>query len=104
MMRGFRLLAAMRGVRGTVADPFRHAADRRLERRLLADYEETLSLIAAHLRADNYDAAVELAQYPERIRGYGPIKAEAAARAAEIASQRREAFLARAPRLAEAAE
>ena len=73
-------------------DPFRYSADRRLERRLLADYEETLSLIAANLRADNYLAAVALAEYPEKIRGYGPIKAESAAKAMALATEREVAF------------
>jgi indolepyruvate ferredoxin oxidoreductase len=104
MMRGFRVLAAMRRLRGTVLDPFRYAADRRLERRLLADYEETLRLIVASLRPDNYAAAVALAEYPEKVRGYGPVKAASAAKAAEFAAARREAFLAGVPRMAEAAE
>ncbi|HET7716376.1 MAG TPA: DUF6537 domain-containing protein, partial [Bauldia sp.] len=104
MRRGFRVLSAMRRLRGTVLDPFRHSADRKLERRLLADYEETLSLIAIHLRADNHLAAAALAEYPEKIRGYGPIKAESAAKATALATEREGAFLAGAPRLAEAAE
>jgi indolepyruvate ferredoxin oxidoreductase len=104
MMCGFKLLAAARGLRGTFADPFRFSADRRLEQRLLADYEETLSLIGAHLRGDNYLAAVALAEYPEKIRGYGPLKAESAAKATALATEREGAFLAGAPRLAEAAE
>jgi indolepyruvate ferredoxin oxidoreductase len=104
MVRGFRTLAAMRRFRGTMLDPFRYSADRKLERRLLADYEETLALIGASLRADNYDAAVALAAYPEKIRGYGPLKAESAARATALATEREGAFLAGAPRLAEAAE
>jgi indolepyruvate ferredoxin oxidoreductase len=104
MMRGFRLLSAARGFRGTFADPFRYSADRRLEQRLLADYEETLSLIATNLRADNYLAAVALAEYPEKIRGYGPIKAESAAKAIALATEREVSFRSGAPRLAEAAE
>ena len=94
----------MRRFRGTMLDPFRYSADRKLERRLLADYEETLALIGANLRADNYLAAVALADYPEKIRGYGPLKAESAAKATALATEREGAFLAGAPRLAEAAE
>jgi indolepyruvate ferredoxin oxidoreductase len=104
MLRGLRALAAMRRFRGTTLDPFRYSADRKLERRLLADYEETLALIGANLRPDNYLAAVALAAYPEKIRGYGPLKAESAAKATALATEREGAFLSGAPRLAEAAE
>jgi len=104
MVRGFRALAAMRRFRGTMLDPFRYSADRKLERRLLIDYEETLALIGASLRADNYIAAVSLAAYPAKIRGYGPLKAESAAQATAQATEREGVFLAGAPRLAEAAE
>ena len=44
-----------------------------------------------------------LAAYPENIRGYGPLKAESAAKATALATEREGAFLAGAPR-AEAAE
>ncbi len=104
MMRGLRTLAAMRRFRGTALDPFRYSADRKLERRLLADYEETLALIGASLRPDNYLAAVALAAYPEKIRGYGPLKAESAAKATALATEREGVFLAGPPRLAHAAE
>ena len=105
MLPVFRLLARMRRRRGGILDPFRYAADRKLERRLLADYEETVSLITANLRPDNYAAAIALAGYPEKIRGYGPVKAESAIRATALATEREEAFRAGAPQqLAEAAE
>ncbi len=104
MRRVFRLLAGLRGLRGTPFDPFRYSADRRLERRLLAEYEETLLLIAERVNNANYAAAVALAQYPEKIRGYGHVKAEAAGKATEEAARRREAFLAARAMPAEAAE
>ena len=39
MMKGFRLLAALKGLRGTPFDLFGYSAERRMERRLLAEYE-----------------------------------------------------------------
>ncbi|MBN9023801.1 MAG: hypothetical protein J0H08_17280, partial [Rhizobiales bacterium] len=100
-----RGLARMRRHRNTILDPFRYSADRKLERRLLADYEETVELILADLRPDNHHAAAALARYPETIRGYGPVKVETATRAVAIATEREEAFRALAPpALAEAAE
>jgi len=104
-MRGaLRLLARFKGLRGTPFDPFRYSADRRLEKRLLADYEQTLGQIVERLSAANHDAAVALAQYPEKIRGYGHVKAVAAARVALDAESRREAFRAAQAVPAEAAE
>ncbi|MCB1499559.1 MAG: indolepyruvate ferredoxin oxidoreductase family protein [Bauldia sp.] len=104
MHRGLRYLARMKSLRGSFADPFRHSPDRRLERKLLADYEEALSLIAANLRRDSHAAAVALAEYPAKIRGYGPVKATSAEAAATLAATRRAAFLAGRPPMAEAAE
>ena len=42
MMRGFRLLARLKGLRGTAFDPFGRSAERRMERRLIAEYETVL--------------------------------------------------------------
>jgi indolepyruvate ferredoxin oxidoreductase len=81
MMRGFRALARLRFLRGSVADPFSYLAERRWERRLLADYEAVLDRIELDLRPHNYAAAVALASYPQRIRGFGHVK-EAQARPA----------------------
>jgi indolepyruvate ferredoxin oxidoreductase len=104
IMTVFRVLATMKGLRGTALDPFARTAERRMERRLLADYEATLKLIAGQLTAGNHAFGVALAAYPEKIRGYGHIR-EAAARAAEAEARgRREAFLGGVPNVAEAAE
>jgi len=70
----FRLLARLRVLRGTPFDPFGHTAERRLERRLIADYEASLATIAAELTPENHPIAVALASLPEKIRGYGPVK------------------------------
>jgi indolepyruvate ferredoxin oxidoreductase len=94
MMGAFRLIARFRWLRGTRLDPFGRSAERRLERQLLADYEATLATIRERLSADNHLAAVALAHYADKIRGFGHVKAEAARRALGEAAIRREAFLA----------
>jgi hypothetical protein len=38
MMRALKLLARFKGLRGTALDPFGYTAERRTERRLIADY------------------------------------------------------------------
>jgi len=75
----FRWLAKLRFLRGTAFDPFAGSADRRLERQLIADYEADITLVLAHLDADKLVVAVALAGLPERIRGYGHVKAAAVA-------------------------
>ncbi len=75
MMTVFRLLAAMKGLRGTRLDIFGYTAERRMERRLIADYEAVLDEIARLLRPETQETAVALAALPEQIRGFGPVKA-----------------------------
>ena len=87
MMSGFRLLARLKGLRGTAFDIFGYSAERRLERKLLADYEMDLDRIAARLAPGRIEAAAALASVPQLIRGYGHVK-EAAARKAAAERQR----------------
>ena len=68
-----RLLAALKPLRGTWADPFRHSADRKLERRLLALYETDLAR-AEWITAETLPLVRELLALPLQIRGYGPVK------------------------------
>jgi indolepyruvate ferredoxin oxidoreductase len=75
MMRAFGVLAKLKGLRGTAFDPFGCTAERRTERKLIADYETLLGEIAAKLNARNHILAVALAAIPEKIRGYGHVKA-----------------------------
>ena len=74
MINVFRLLARLKGLRGTWLDPFARTAERRLERRLIVDYEALLKELLAGLTAENHATAVELASIPGRIRGFGPVK------------------------------
>jgi indolepyruvate ferredoxin oxidoreductase len=82
MMSGFRLLAALKALRGTAFDVFGYSAERKLERRLLADYEADLDLIARKLAAGRIEAAAALASVPQLIRGFGHVKQANAAKAA----------------------
>jgi indolepyruvate ferredoxin oxidoreductase len=83
-----KYLARMKRLRGRWLDPFGHSEERRTERRLIADYERVIEELLAKLSADNYGLAVEIAQIPEQIRGYGHVKQRHLA-----AARRREAEL-----------
>ncbi|WP_315833249.1 indolepyruvate ferredoxin oxidoreductase family protein [Bradyrhizobium prioriisuperbiae] len=77
MMRGFRLLAKLRVLRGTPLDIFGYSADRRLERDLIAGYEKHAVSLLDKLSPQTIDTAIELLSLPDRIRGYGPVKEKA---------------------------
>jgi indolepyruvate ferredoxin oxidoreductase len=74
MLGAFKLLAKLRFLRGTRFDIFGYTAERRGERRLVADYASLMDEIAGCLSPANHAPAVELARIPERIRGYGHVK------------------------------
>jgi len=84
----FRLLATMKGLRGTAFDIFGRTEERRMERQLIADYAQVVEELLAGLDAGNADLAVEIASVPEHIRGYGHVKeahlAKAKAKEAEL--------------------
>ena len=84
------LLAHGRRWRGGWLDPFGHTAERRLERRLIVDYERSLDHALAKLTPQRHALVVELAALPGRMRGFGPVKAANVAaaqrRAADIAA------------------
>ncbi|MEZ5656995.1 MAG: indolepyruvate ferredoxin oxidoreductase family protein [Burkholderiaceae bacterium] len=86
LMSAFRWLARFRGLRGTLLDPWRNGEERKLARRLLADYEDDLQLIISHLDAGRLDPARELAAWPAKVRGYGHVRV---AQAAAVEAERR---------------
>ncbi|MDT5026319.1 MAG: indolepyruvate ferredoxin oxidoreductase, partial [Micromonosporaceae bacterium] len=69
-----RVLAKGKRLRGTVFDPFGYAHVRKVERALLAEYENIVSRLAAELDIANYDRAVTIAALPDMVRGYEDIK------------------------------
>ena len=70
----FRLLYAMRGMRGTALDIFGRAEVRRVERELIGEYKALIDKALAGLSPESYDRAVKLANLPDVIRGYEDIK------------------------------
>jgi indolepyruvate ferredoxin oxidoreductase len=70
----FKLLAKLKGLRGTALDVFGYTAERKGERKLIEDYFATIDTLLATLDHDNHALAVEIASIPEQIRGYGHVK------------------------------
>lgn len=87
MLKAFGLLSKFKLLRGTPLDPFGYSAERRLERELIEDYEDSVGYLLKELNAGNYRSAVALAELPEQIRGYGHVKDAAVAKTREQAVQ-----------------
>ena len=87
MLPAFRVLAKFKFLRGTALDIFGYSEERRTERKLIADYAALLEEIVAKLTPENHHIAVGLANIPEKIRGFGHVKARhlVAAKADEAA-------------------
>jgi len=74
MFKAMRRLAALKRLRGTALDIFGHTAERRRERALIGEYEAVIEELLAGLGQDNHALAVEIAEVPDHIRGYGHVK------------------------------
>jgi indolepyruvate ferredoxin oxidoreductase len=75
VLTAFKVLARLKGLRGTALDLFGRTEERRTERQLIADYERTIDGLLAGLGRDNHATAIAVASIPEEIRGYGHVKA-----------------------------
>jgi indolepyruvate ferredoxin oxidoreductase len=74
MLPVFRLLAGMRGLRGTPFDLFGYTAERRMERGLILEFEDLLESALAGMTVENRDILNgNVSRYLE-LRGYGPVK------------------------------
>jgi len=74
----FRLLARFRKLRGTRLDIFGMTTERRMERALIGEFEDNVEILLQLLSSDNIELATEIIKEYLEIRGYGPIKEEAA--------------------------
>ncbi|MCO6362582.1 indolepyruvate ferredoxin oxidoreductase family protein [Paracoccus sp. 08] len=104
MLRAFRVLAGMKGLRGTPLDPFGYSAERRRERAMIREYETDMTRVFASVTDAMMPVAIELAELPLGVRGFGPVKDKAA----DLAATRRAELLAQLqaghPPIREAAE
>jgi indolepyruvate ferredoxin oxidoreductase len=87
MFRVFKLLAKFRVLRGTPVDPFSYSSDRKMDRAQLKDYQQLVERIVSELDASNYDTFLQLAELGSEIRGYGPVREQAAEAVQEKHSQ-----------------
>jgi indolepyruvate ferredoxin oxidoreductase len=74
MLTAFKLLAKLKGLRGTALDVFGHTEERKTERALIGEYKAAIDEVLASLDAGKLLLATEIARIPEDIRGYGHVK------------------------------
>ena len=89
-MHAFKVLARLKGLRGTALDVFGRTEERRQERAWVARYQAMVQEICIKLTfspggisTQCYIKATELAAIPQDIRGFGHVKARASAVAME---------------------
>ncbi|MDH3643460.1 MAG: indolepyruvate ferredoxin oxidoreductase family protein [Gammaproteobacteria bacterium] len=92
MTGAFKLLARLKGLRGTAFDPFGYSAERREERWLIEHFEAVVDELIENLAADNIALAARIAELPLAARGYGHVKRAAMARMLETERELLEAF------------
>ena len=74
LMIAFRLMAPLRRLRGSLLDPWRNGTERQLARQLLAQYEQDLDRLQREINPRRQALAVQIASWPDRIRGYGHVR------------------------------
>ena len=92
MLSAFRLLAKLKGLRGTPFDPFGYTEERKQERALIRRYESTVTELLENLSPANHALAVEIATLPEHIRGFGHVKHRAMTNAVKREAELLDAF------------
>ena len=83
ILTAFKVLARLKGLRGTALDIFGKTPERREERALITEYrasmDEILAVLASARPAEHdatrYQLAVGIARIPEQIKGFGHVKA-----------------------------
>ena len=70
----FRVLAGLKFLRGTFFNPFGYSMEHRSAQRLICEYEKLMDRFVNELDSTRMDLAIELAQFPQKIRGYGPVR------------------------------
>ena len=76
----FRVLAPFRFLRATRFDPFSYRRERIEERQTLEEYRELFASLASGLNRETLVPALQIAELPMEIRGYGHVKSANLAR------------------------
>ena len=102
--RPLRMMARMKGLRGTPLDIFGYTAERKMERALIKQYEADMRAVLPKLTDQTREAIVALAELPLQIRGFGPVKQANETKAAKRREELLSVIRSGGPQMAKAAE
>ena len=74
VLTAFKMLAKLKGLRGTPFDVFGYTRERQDERALVGEYMQHVEYLLASLTQDTHAHAVKVAQVAENIKGFGHVK------------------------------
>jgi len=74
MLSAFKLLTRLKGLRGSALDVFGRTEERQTEKALIAEYTDIVEQLIITLNSDNHGRAVDIANVPEGIKGFGHVK------------------------------
>jgi len=74
MMTAFKLLTRLKGLRGSALDVFGYTEERQTEKALIAEYSGIVEQLITQLDNGNHARAVEIANVPDSIKGFGHVK------------------------------
>ena len=80
MLGAFKVLARLKGLRGTMFDPFGRTQERRAERAAIEQYFAEVDELCAGLSPETHAISVAIAKLPLQVRGFGHVKHAAAER------------------------
>jgi indolepyruvate ferredoxin oxidoreductase len=74
MLLVFKGLATLKFLRGTAVDIFGRTEERQTERALIQEYMDAVTEVLASLKTENHALAIQLANVPDQIKGFGHVK------------------------------
>ena len=74
MLLVFKALSRFKFLRGTALDIFGKTEERQTERALIQEYMDSVTEVLASLNIENHSIAVQLANVPDQIKGFGHVK------------------------------
>ena len=74
MLLVFKALSRLKFLRGTALDIFGKTEERQTERALIQEYIDSVTEVLASLNIENHSIAVQLANVPDQIKGFGHVK------------------------------
>ena len=73
MFKAFKVLAALKSLRGTPFDIFGRTKERKAERAHRDEYIATLQHVINGLNIENHELAIDIAGLPLSVRGFGHV-------------------------------